>query len=436
MIDPIRSTADDAVISKLAASSLGYYEDPFAAKLAQHGPVMPKRMPIINRGTWARVLAMDKVVDEFLCSSFGENTPRQIVSLGAGLDSRFFRLSERSSQQGGDQVTTSEVLKETVEAEPTFVVNGKVIRKSLTRRRSFTTRRWSPGSVAYFEVDFPDIVARKRASIQGNRALSKAAMITPGLVSMPMSDSFNEEDEEEAEEGENIAQGTTASSTENAVSEIPPPKETLQFGPYSLIAADLRDIPALDQAMTEAGFDHNLPTLFIAECLLVYLPENDASALLKWASGNNSTTPSETHDVSPPSAEQSSPSSSSPKLFVGFEMVNPHDAFGKVMVTNLRDRGVELHGMLNHPTLESQVERFTKSGWFDPNDKCAWNMLTVYNSGLMDIVERRRVESIEGLDELEEWELLMEHYCISLAYMGDDAEPMFRRLASSLDTVA
>jgi hypothetical protein len=54
MQDPIRATADDAVTSKLAASALGYYEDRYAAPLAHTGPAPPKRMPIINRGTWAR----------------------------------------------------------------------------------------------------------------------------------------------------------------------------------------------------------------------------------------------------------------------------------------------------------------------------------------------------------------------------------------------
>lgn len=54
MQDPVRATADDAVTSKLAASAMGYYEDPFAQKLAKSGPAPPKRMPIINRGTWAR----------------------------------------------------------------------------------------------------------------------------------------------------------------------------------------------------------------------------------------------------------------------------------------------------------------------------------------------------------------------------------------------
>jgi len=427
MQDPVRATADDAVISKLAASSLGYYEDPFASRLAQHGPVMPKRMPIINRGTWTRVAAMDQVVDEFLCTSFGDNQLRQIVSLGAGLDSRFFRLSERSRKLGGDQVTTAEVLKETVESDPTFVVNGKVIRKSLTRRRSLTTRRWTPGNVSYFEVDFPDIITRKRASIEGNRALSSAAMIRPSLSSLPMSGSFEENEEEEEEEeddGDGVVENNAVMNTDSNSGASNEAEEKLLMGPYSLVSADLRDIAALESAMNEAGFDHNAPTLFIAECVLVYLPEKDATALLEWASNtahSSTESPSQTH---------------SPKMFAGFEMVNPLDAFGKVMVSNLRERGVELHGMLNHPTLESQIGRFTKCGWSDPNDHCAWDMHCVYNSGLLDIVERRRIESIEGLDELEEWELLMQHYCLCLAYIGEDAEPMFRRLSSALDTIA
>ena len=117
--DAVRDTAIDALESKQSAAALGYFEDPFCAKLAngyhsvandtRRGGSAPKRMPMINRGTWARVAAMDRLVDEFLSAPFPPSTKRsegvgsqvlgqkrQIISLGAGLDSRFFRLKQRS----------------------------------------------------------------------------------------------------------------------------------------------------------------------------------------------------------------------------------------------------------------------------------------------------------------------------------------------------
>jgi hypothetical protein len=45
---PVRATADDAVTSKLAAATAGYFKDPFLARLAGLNSEPPKRMPIIN----------------------------------------------------------------------------------------------------------------------------------------------------------------------------------------------------------------------------------------------------------------------------------------------------------------------------------------------------------------------------------------------------
>ena len=97
-MDGPKETANDAIMSKVSASSLGYYSDDFSAKLASEflAPygAPPRRVPMMNRGTWARVAAMDRVVDEFLSMPFppchGTPPKRQIVSLGAGFDSRFF----------------------------------------------------------------------------------------------------------------------------------------------------------------------------------------------------------------------------------------------------------------------------------------------------------------------------------------------------------
>lgn len=371
-------------------------------------------------------MAIDKVVDEFLCQTFEGESPRQIISLGAGLDSRYFRFYDRSQKPGGDQVTTGEVLNEEAE-ESTFVINGKVIRKSLTRRRSLTTRKWAPGLVSYFEVDFPDIVDRKRVSIQSNRSLSEAAMIKhTGIATLSNDGSFKEEDEDEDEQvKEKINEKVDDTKSEEV-------EEKLKFDAYSLISADLRDIPALDSALLEAAFDPNAPTLFIAECVLVYLPDKNATDLLKWACG----APCSQQSVSGAEDGVTSPLKSPSRMFAAFEMTNPNDAFGKVMVHNLRERGVDLHGMIAHPTLESQMERFTSCGWCNSVDKCGWDMLTCYNSALMDSIERMRIEGIEGLDELEEWELLMQHYCLCMAYSGDQVKSMFTGLAHSLDTVA
>jgi len=52
-------------------------------------------------------------------------------------------------------------------------------------------------------------------------------------------------------------------------------------GRYSLIAADLRDTSSLKQTLSNAGVDFSAPTIFLAECVLVYMEPQESLALLE-----------------------------------------------------------------------------------------------------------------------------------------------------------
>lgn len=70
-------------------SEKGYIVDNYAQKLFTGKK--RKLLPIINRGTWARVEAVFSVLSKFI-----EKFPKgQVVSLGAGFDSNYFLLKER-----------------------------------------------------------------------------------------------------------------------------------------------------------------------------------------------------------------------------------------------------------------------------------------------------------------------------------------------------
>lgn len=107
----VRYTDFDALSSRLAAAAQGYYADdyllPFVdgLKLAlSRAPnvVSPRRLisqnfspsalrakyPIIKRGTYVRSVAVDKMVAGFLAA----NSPAQVLSIGAGSDTRAFGL--------------------------------------------------------------------------------------------------------------------------------------------------------------------------------------------------------------------------------------------------------------------------------------------------------------------------------------------------------
>ncbi|KAF7517353.1 hypothetical protein PCG10_001270 [Penicillium crustosum] len=98
----VQGTDNDASVSRLSAVELGYLEDAYAAALTPVGAAT-RRLPIINRGTYARTTAIDQLVARFLGPSSAENThKKQIISLGAGSDTRVFRLL--SSRQTPDFV--------------------------------------------------------------------------------------------------------------------------------------------------------------------------------------------------------------------------------------------------------------------------------------------------------------------------------------------
>ncbi|XP_015609998.1 leucine carboxyl methyltransferase 1 [Cephus cinctus] len=159
---------------------------------------------------------------------------------------------------------------------------------------------------------------------------------------------------------------------------------------YHLVGIDLRHISDVANKLSQAEVNFSLPTLFITECVLVYVDTSAASTLLKWLSGKFSNS-----------------------IFVNYEQVNMRDKFGQVMLSNLRTRGCLLAGVEDCESLETQQRRFTVNGWEGSN---AWTMVEVYDS--LPESERSRIERIELLDERELLTQLLQHYCISIAWNG------------------
>jgi tRNA wybutosine-synthesizing protein 4 len=98
-----------------------------------------RRLPLINRGYWARVHRIHKTLEEFLQN---EDPSKQIISLGAGFDTTFFILKQKYPES------------------------------------CFT----------YIEIDFPDICTSKSQKIIESQELSKIidAEIHPGSEIMTL----------------------------------------------------------------------------------------------------------------------------------------------------------------------------------------------------------------------------------------------------------
>ncbi|XP_074833229.1 tRNA wybutosine-synthesizing protein 4 isoform X3 [Carettochelys insculpta] len=84
----IQGTNDSSVLSKCSTAAFGYIQDGF---LQYFITKRCRRAPLIHRGYYVRAQAVDHCVQEFLLQSQGYPR-RQILSLGAGFDSLYFRL--------------------------------------------------------------------------------------------------------------------------------------------------------------------------------------------------------------------------------------------------------------------------------------------------------------------------------------------------------
>ena len=149
--------------------------------------------------------------------------------------------------------------------------------------------------------------------------------------------------------------------------------------------------------------------MVFAECLLVYMPPRASSAVIEWFGRR---------------ARRA--------MLVAYEMVGPDDPFGRTMVDNLRRRGCPLLGLRAVPDVAAQEARMLACGWSRAE---AIEMLPFFDSVVCE-EERRRVCRIAMLDELEEWRLLLSHYCVALA-VNDDIAAHDESAASPLfDSVA
>ncbi|KAI0450080.1 leucine carboxyl methyltransferase [Xylaria acuta] len=310
----IQGTDADAAVSRMSAVDLGYLQDPYARFFIQAPAVgaAVRRLPIINRGTYTRTTALDRLIGSFLAAAGGQE--RQIVSLGAGTDTRVFQLFKGKYQ-------------------------SKLI---------------------YHEVDFPTVTGRKYHVVRSTAALS-AVLPTPDFV------------------------GETHTWRDEAL------PGASQYWCHGL---DLRDLSKPDATLS-SGLRTDVPTLLISECCLCYLEVVDASKVMKYFTDRI------------------------PHLsIVMYEPIHPHDPFGKQMVSNLAARHIRMPTLEEYEDTDKQETRLRDAG-FD-----SVHSLTIEEiwENWISPEEKERVDSLEGLDEVEEWNLLAGHYSVSWAWRGIDLD--------------
>ncbi|XP_077984404.1 tRNA wybutosine-synthesizing protein 4-like [Glandiceps talaboti] len=312
----IQGTNDSSVVSKCSMIAQGYFQDDFLRHFVSK---TRRRSPLINRGYYIRAAAVNLILKKFLNTTVDSKQPfKQIVSLGAGFDSAYFRLEAQG------------LLKH----------------------------------CQFFEVDFMDVAQRKANIIECQPDLSK---LIRDLV------------KDEAE----FTKGVVLKSVK-----------------YTLLGIDMTKLDGLSNALQLCGINFNLPTLFLSECVMTYMPVKRSDELIAWAAKffNNS-------------------------MFVTYEQILPYDAFGIVMRGHFKSLGSALQAIESYPTIESQRQRYLTQGW---QVSMAMDMNELYNRYLSPD-ERQRIETLEPFDEFEEWHLKCSHYVIVCSFRGD--------LAKSFDTM-
>ncbi|KAI0022396.1 S-adenosyl-L-methionine-dependent methyltransferase [Xylariomycetidae sp. FL0641] len=286
----IQSTDNDAAEFRMSAAKLGYINDPFAQFFVQH-PVQQKQ-PMINR---------DKLISTFLSRTEGQ--VRQIISLGAGTDTRCFKLFSQPSLS----------------------------------------------NIVYHEIDFPAVASKKRQLVNSAPSLRS---ILPNIE----------------------LKGETWSS-----------HHLLNGCQYWCHGMDLRDI-LKENFSGIAGIRPDPPTLLISECCLCYLEVAEANKIVKYFVDRL------------------------PKLsMVIYEPIHPNDAFGKQMASNLEQiRHIRMPTVKEFPENRDQETRLQNAGF--PSAKC----ITIEKlwEKWIPPKEKDRLDNLERLDEVEEWNLMADHYAI------------------------
>ncbi|KAL3475904.1 S-adenosyl-L-methionine-dependent methyltransferase [Aspergillus californicus] len=336
----VQGTDNDASVSRLSAVGLGYLDDPFASALTPSGQET-RRLPIINRGTYVRTTAIDQLVTRFLgitpdSDPTWREKKKQIISLGAGSDTRVFRLL--SSPEGHNMV--------------------------------------------YHELDFAVNNAAKIKAIRGTPLLQR---VLGSAERVNISDAGDE----------------------------------LHSPAYHIHAVDLRTLAQVAGSESDTSpatgpvnrlqetVDTTLPTLLLSECCLIYLSPDEADGVVRYFTQTLFSGRTETLGL------------------VLYEPIRPDDAFGRTMVANLATRGIQLQTLHKYASLDAQRKRLREQG-FDEGQAAA-DVDFLWGWWVSE-TEKERVAGLEMLDEMEEWKLLAQHYCIAWAWRENNRFDGWRSL--------
>ncbi|KLU81595.1 leucine carboxyl methyltransferase 2 [Magnaporthiopsis poae ATCC 64411] len=303
--DQVMGTNNSSITSKRSVEKIYYPDEPhffrYFVKRFQ------RRAPLINRGYHLRMHLIGCAVRDFLSAPLapGKRT-KVVVNLGCGSDVLPWQC--------------------------------------LTRYPDLCE------SAVFVDVDFPDLVLKKRAVV----------LDTPEL------------------------RGPFA-----PLETVEAPLVLLRSHRYFQVGCDLRDVPSLESALASVVDLAQASFLFVAEVSITYMPSNSADAVIQWASTLGDSNFCLLEQVLPD---------------------GPQHPFAQTMMRHFERLNTPLKSIDKYQTLSDQKTRFLDRGW--PRVECC-SLWDAWSSGqFLPDTERRRLDMVEPFDEWEEFSLFGSHYML------------------------
>ncbi|KAK3386929.1 hypothetical protein B0H63DRAFT_412060 [Podospora didyma] len=344
-----KQTNNSSIVSKRSVEKLYYPHEPhyfrFFVKKFQ------RRSPLINKGYHLRMHVIDVLVRRFLQAPTAP-LPLALAAGGRGL------MGDDGGGGGGK--------KKKIKVVVNLGCGSDVLPWQCLSRYPDDCR---VGDVKFVDVDFPDLIERKRQTVLGTPELL-------GALSMVR----------EQREGTKVSGGDSEGEAR-----VTPSPVVFDSDQYVQIGCDLRRLDTLQQALVSVVGDvADCKFLFVAEVSITYMETEGADEVIRWAASLGD-------------AE-----------FVLLEQILPDGEkhpFASTMLSHFQKLNTQLKSVHTYPTVDDQRQRFSSRGW-----DASVNVWTLWQAWADEMFlspeDRRKLDEVEDFDEWEEFALFASHYCL------------------------
>jgi tRNA wybutosine-synthesizing protein 4 len=238
------------------------------------------------------------------------------------------------------------------------------------------------GSVKFVDVDFPDLIERKRQTVVG----------TPELLGM-------------------------FTGVKDAAGLVKP--VVFESEQYVQIGCDLRDLGTLQKGLAAAVGDlGECEFIFVAEVSITYMGREGADEVIRWAS----TVGDGACFLDGETLIDAAMLTYLQAEFVLLEQILPDGEdhpFASTMLSHFGKLNTHLKSVSTYPTVTHQHNRFSSRGWESVKVRTLWQAWA--DETFLSPSERRALDEIEQFDEWEEFALFASHYCVVHARVGSNS---------------